>query len=55
MRDGEELAIIAGTAEEVADEARKIAATAAAARASGQGGAAPAGPLETPPVAPAGV
>ena len=53
VRDGEELAIITGTAEEVAEEARKIAASAATV--SGDGAVATGGSVGTPPVAPAGV
>ena len=54
MRDGDELAIIAGTPDEVADEATKIAASRPAP--AGQPGATTAGSgLESPPVAPAGV
>jgi ATP-dependent Clp protease ATP-binding subunit ClpB len=60
MRDGEELAIITGTAEEVAEESRKIAASAAAAAASeaaksGDGAVTAGGPVGTAPIAPAGV
>jgi hypothetical protein len=53
MRDGEELAIITGTADEVAAEARKIASRPSSGDSDGQAGDATApSALGTPPAAP---